>query len=181
MIGGGKELLKKNYVRKAKEGDKKAFQELIESEKIKLYKIAYLYCKNEDDALDILQETLYKALASIHNLKEEEYFSTWITRILINNAKDFLRKKNRSIPMEFEYLNTNQSLPSQDIEDRMDLLKAIDYLDEKEKSALILRYYRDYTVNQIAVVLDIPEGSVKSTIHRALKKLKVKVGGFVNG
>lgn len=174
-------MLKKDYVKRAKNGDKKAFQELIDREKIKLFKIAYLYSKNEEDALDIFQETLYKALSSIQNLKEDEYFSTWITRILINNAKDFLRKKNRSIPMELEYLKTNQSSPSQDIEDRMDLLKAIDYLDEKEKSALILRFYRDYTVNQIAVVLDIPEGSVKSTIHRALKKLKVKVGGFVNG
>ncbi|WP_256942409.1 sigma-70 family RNA polymerase sigma factor [Bacillus sp. OV166] len=174
-------MLKKNIVKKAKSGDTKAFQELIDREKIKLFKIAYLYSKNEDDALDIFQETLYKALSSIQNLKEDKYFSTWITRILINNAKDFLRKKNRSIPMELEYLKTNESSPSENIEDRMDLLKAIDYLDEKEKSALILRYYRDYSVNQIAVVLDIPEGSVKSTIHRALKKLKVKVGGIVNG
>jgi RNA polymerase sigma-70 factor, ECF subfamily len=80
-------------VRKAKNGDKKAFQELIEQEKVKLYKIAYLYTKNENDALDIFQETLYKALSSIQNLKDEDYFSTWITRILINNAKDFWAKR----------------------------------------------------------------------------------------
>jgi RNA polymerase sigma-70 factor, ECF subfamily len=175
-------LLKKHKVRKAKNGDKIAFQELIEQEKVKLYKIAYLYTKNEYDALDIFQETLYKALSSIQNLKDDDYFSTWITRILINNAKDFLGKKNRSIPMEIDFLNTIESSPHLYIEDKIDLLEAIDCLEEKEKSALILRFYKDYTINQIAIILEIPEGSVKSTIHRALKKLKGKVqGGIVNG
>jgi RNA polymerase sigma-70 factor, ECF subfamily len=175
-------LLKKNLVKKAKNGNKEALQELIENEKVKLYKIAFLYTKNEGDALDIFQETLYKALTSIQNLKDDNYFSTWITRILINCAKDFLRKKKRNIPTEIELLHINQSSPSLNIEDKMDLLDAIDCLEEKEKSALILRFYKDCTINQIALILDIPEGSVKSTIHRALKKLKGKVqGGFVNG
>jgi RNA polymerase sigma-70 factor, ECF subfamily len=174
-------LFKNQKVRKAKNGDKKAFQELIEEEKVKLYKIAFLYTKNENDALDIFQETLYKALSSIQNLKDEDFFSTWITRILINNAKDFLKKKNRSIAMEIDFLNTKESSPIIKIEDRIDLLEAIDCLEEKEKSTLILRFYKDYTIKQIANILEIPEGSVKSTLHRALKKLKENVqGGFVN-
>jgi RNA polymerase sigma-70 factor, ECF subfamily len=84
--------------------------------------------------------------------------------------------------MEIDFLNTKESSPPLYIEDRIDLLEAIDCLEEKEKSALILRFYKDYTINQIALILEIPEGSVKSTIHRALKKLKGKVqGGIING
>jgi RNA polymerase sigma-70 factor, ECF subfamily len=175
-------LFIKYKVKKAKNGDHKAFQELIEHEKIKLYRIAYLYTRNENDALDIFQETIFKALNSIHTLKNEEYFSTWITRILINNAKTLLTKRNHTIPLENDFFNTIQPSPQLLIEDKMDLLQAMGQLEEKEKTALILRYYKDYTINQISDILDIPEGTVKSMIHRALKKLKGNMqGGFVNG
>jgi len=73
-------------VNKAKKGNEKAFQALIEIEKHKLYRIAYLYVKKEEDALDVVQETIYKAFISIKQLKDAAYFSTWITRILINTA-----------------------------------------------------------------------------------------------
>lgn len=91
-------------VLKAKKGNHKAFQDLMEEEKIKLYKIAYVYMKNEDDALEVFQETVYKAFISIKNLKDERYFSTWIIRILINTAFDLLEKKKIVIPMEREVL-----------------------------------------------------------------------------
>ncbi|MET1123286.1 sigma factor, partial [Priestia megaterium] len=63
-------------VKKAKRGNEKAFQELIELEKNKLFRIAYLYVKNEADALDIVQDTIYKAFISIKRLKDPSYFST---------------------------------------------------------------------------------------------------------
>jgi len=75
--------------------DEKAFEDLVKKEKEKLYRIAFLYVKNENDALDIVQETIYKAFTSIETLREVKYFSTWITRILINNALDFLKKQKK--------------------------------------------------------------------------------------
>jgi RNA polymerase sigma-70 factor (ECF subfamily) len=175
-------LLKNIYVKKAKNGNKRAFQKLIEQEKEMLYKIAYLYTKDENDALDIFQETLIKALTSIHSLKDEDYFSTWITRILINNAKNYLSKKNRLIPMETGLLEQQVSNPMLNIDNKIDLFDAFNYLEEKEKSVVILRFYKDYTIQQIANVLDIPEGSVKSTIHRSLKKMRGNLkGGIVSG
>ena len=152
-------------VQRAKKGNNKAFQQLIEKEKVKLYKIAYVYTRNEDDALEVFQETVYKALISIKNLKDEQYFSTWLTRILINTAIDFLNKKKRIIPMERELLENKVGsyLPN---ERNDDLLQAVLKLDEKYKTVLILRFYRDFTVKQIADILDCPEGTVKTNIHR---------------
>ena len=66
-------LLIFSLLAKAKKGNDKAFLKLIEEEKVKLYKMAYIYMKNESDALDVVQETVTKAYASIHTLKEEKY------------------------------------------------------------------------------------------------------------
>jgi RNA polymerase sigma-70 factor, ECF subfamily len=161
-------------VRRAIKGNKKAFQELMEEEKTKLYKIAYVYMKNEADALEVFQETVYKALISIHNLKEERYFSTWLTRILINTAVDLLKRKKRIIPMERDALERKSS-PYIQSEKYPELLEAVMELDEKYKEVLILRFYKDYTVKEIANFLDCPEGTVKTNIHRGINFLRGKM------
>ncbi|WP_257819902.1 sigma factor [Salipaludibacillus agaradhaerens] len=81
------------FVSKAKRGDIKAFEYLINLEKDKLYRLAFTYVKNEEDALEIFQETVTKALEKISGLKNEQYFSTWITKILINTSMDHLNVK----------------------------------------------------------------------------------------
>lgn len=161
-------------VHRAKNGDHKAFQELMKEEKVKLYKIAYVYMKNEEDALEVFQETVYKAFISIKNLKDEQYFSTWLTRILINTAFDILKKQQRVIPMEREILESklNPYIPS---EKHSDLLRSITDLDEKYKTVIILRFYKDYTVKQIAEILNCPEGTVKTNIHRGVNLLREKM------
>lgn len=172
--GGALILIKIKTVQRAKKGNHKAFQELIEEEKVKLYKMAYIYTKNEDDALEVFQETVYKAFVSINSLKDDRYFSTWITRILIHTALDLLNKKKRVIPMERNTLESKiQSyMPN---ERNVDLLDAITELDEKYKSVLVLRYYKDYSVKQIAEILDCPEGTVKTNIHRGIQQLREKM------
>lgn len=165
--------------KKAQQGNQKAFLELIESDKEKLYKMAVLYVKNENDALDIVQETVMKAYVNIRTVKEERYFSTWLTKILINTALDTLRKNSKIILLEDEMVEKES--PGIRIEEEMDLLQAIEQLEEKYKTVIILRYYRDLPVRQIADYLDCPEGTVKSNIHRAIQKLKqFYQGGQVN-
>lgn len=161
-----------NKINKAKKGDNIAFQELIEEEKAKLYRTAYLYVKDENDALDIVQETVYKAYIAIKKVKEEQHFSTWLTRILINNALDFLKKKSRII-IPIESLEHPSHVREEQHEENMDLLHAIDQLESRYKTVIILRYYNDYTIKQIAETLKCPEGTVKTNLHRALSKLKI--------
>ncbi|MCI1590860.1 sigma-70 family RNA polymerase sigma factor [Heyndrickxia oleronia] len=160
----------RDQIKKAKKGDEKAFQQLIQEEKNKLFRIAYLYVKNENDALDIVQETVYKAFISIKQLKEPNYFSTWLTRILINCALDFIRKNKNIIPFA-EVEDTSEE--RQPIEEKLDLVEAIRKLENPYKTVIILRYYKDLTIKQIADLLNCPEGTVKTNIHRAISKLKL--------
>ncbi|WP_113928501.1 sigma-70 family RNA polymerase sigma factor [Bacillus sp. P14.5] len=164
----------KNYklINKAKKGDKNAFTQLIEAEKTKLYRTAFLYTKNKDDSLDIVQETIYKALISIKNLKEPTYFSSWLMRILINKSLDFIKKRKKVVSIDFEI---DVSTPSREanIVDRLELFTAIDHLNERYKTLIILKYYQDKTLKQIAKILDLPEGTVKSNLHRAIQELRI--------
>jgi RNA polymerase sigma-70 factor, ECF subfamily len=165
---------KYKLIMKAKKGNEKAFAKLINEEKEKLYRTAFLYTKNKDDSLDIVQDTLYKALISIHNLKEPDYFSSWLMRILINTSLDFIKKKKKVIPMDAEYA---ERIPGKEIEieSRLELFEAIDCLNARSKTIVILKYYEDKTIKQIAEIVNLPEGTVKSTLHRALKELKVLI------
>jgi RNA polymerase sigma-70 factor, ECF subfamily len=167
-------MLFQDKVKKAKRGDDKAFQELVEAEKERLYRMAYLYVKNESDAIDIVYETIYKAYISIKKLKETNYFSTWLTRILINTALDFIKKNKRVIPVEeLERYGNYKNIEKLHIEERMDLVDAIDQLEEKYKTVIILRYYNDLTIKEIAKILNYPEGTVKTNLHRAINQLRI--------
>jgi RNA polymerase sigma-70 factor, ECF subfamily len=158
-------------IKKAKQGDEQAFQELIQDEKNKLFRMAYLYVKKEDDALDIVQDTIYKAFISIKHLKEPHYFSTWISRILINTALDFIKKKNRAILFsDVDGIHKDQNLR---IEEKLDLLEAIERLEVQYKTVIIFRYYKDLSIKQIAEILKCPEGTVKTRLHRAVNQLKL--------
>ncbi|MFD5853488.1 sigma-70 family RNA polymerase sigma factor [Cytobacillus pseudoceanisediminis] len=157
-------------VKKAKRGNEKAFQELIQDEKNKLFRMAYLYVKNEDDALDIVQDTIYKAFISIKQLKNHQYFSTWISRILINVALDFIKKNKRTIPFnDVDGFHRDRNLRT---EEKLDLLEAIERLEVQYKTVIILRYYKDLSIKQIAEILKCPEGTVKTRLHRAINQLK---------
>ncbi len=161
-------------VKKAKKGNKQAFLQLIEAEQARLYRTAFLYAKNQEDALDIVQETIYKAFISIETIRDPRYFTTWLIRILIHSALDFLKKKQKVIPLEQDSFS---KMPAKEIviEDKMDLYDAIDKLNERHKTIIILRYYQDLTVAEIADIVGIPEGTVKSNLHRALQLLRLEV------
>ncbi|UTR06100.1 sigma-70 family RNA polymerase sigma factor [Alkalihalobacillus sp. LMS6] len=164
-----------SFVDLAKKGDKSAFLYLINLEKEKLYKLAFIYTKNENDALDVFQETIAKSLEKITSLKKNEYFSTWITKILINIAIDFLKKKQKTTLIESDYNESPSN--NMEIDTNLDLLKALTKLKTKNKTVLYLRYYKDLQVNEIAKILDCPVGTVKTQIHRSLAELKKILNG----
>ena len=87
-------------VREAAKGNREAFGELIIMHQEYLYKLAYMYTKNEQDALDAVQECAMRAMISMDRLREPEYFKTWITRILINSI--YLEKKKNRCNSPFE-------------------------------------------------------------------------------
>ena len=158
-------------------GDKLSLQQLLKQEKDKLYRMAYTYVKNEEDALEVFQQTVLKAIESIHQLKEPMYFSTWLTRICINSAITMLKKKKKLVMMDAVVERLVDNELSEDLAQRLDVADALSKLPEKYKTTLLLRFYQDFSVKQIAHILDCPEGTVKSNIHRGLSILKQNLKG----
>lgn len=164
-------------VKLAKRGDDNAFYELINERKAMLYKTAYLYVKNKEDAMDIVSDTVFKAYISIKKLKQPEFFNTWLTRILINNSLDFIKKSKKVVSLEEnQSFNENDNLNiHENKEDVLDLHKAVDKLNDKYKTIVILKYFQDMTLNEIAEVLKCPLGTVKTHLNKALKELRIEL------
>lgn len=80
----------------AQQGDEQAFYQLIEQEQHKLYRMAYVYVQNENDAVEVFQQTIIRAYEGLPQLKETHYFATWLTRIMINCCKTYIAKKKNS-------------------------------------------------------------------------------------
>ena len=162
------ELIK--LVEDTKKEDKDAFAKLIEKVKLKLYKTAMAILKNDEDACDAIQETLLKAYQNINTLKNNEFFTTWIIRILINNCYDIVRKNKK-----ITYLDDNL-LSSQDTyydlyAQESSLEYVLNKLDKDLKLVTVLYYYDDMSIGQISEIINIPEGTVKSRLSRARDKI----------
>lgn len=147
-----------------------SFEKLLLQYKSYLYKVAYTYVKDKQVALDILQETSFKAWLNIHTLKDEEKFKPWITKILVNTALNYIKKESKVIYMEDEN-SIIYSEKSISIEEKLDLYDAIDLLKPKYKTVIILKYFDDMKIEYISYVLNIPENTVKSHLKRAKESL----------
>lgn len=157
-------------------GDREALLFLLNQEKEKLYRTAYSYVRNKEDALDVFQQTVLLAIESIHQLREPKYFTTWLMKICINVSLSVLQKqKNVILIDELKFQSLSTEIETSD--EKMDLLDAIYRLDEKYKTVLLLKYYEDLTFEQIAEVLGEPIGTVKSNGKRALAKIKKTLKG----
>ena len=163
-------------VKKAIKGNEAAFEKLVKSGSEKLYKTAFLYVRNKEDALDVLQETICKAFTTIDQVKQPEYFSTWLTRILINTAYDLLRKRKRLV-LDEDFIREMPDTSEKDIENKMDLVNAIHKLDERYRMVIILFYYQSLSIREISKVLEKPENTVKTYLRRGKMELKMIIGG----
>lgn len=171
-----KRMVNEKKVKQSIRGDREALLFLLKQEKDKLYRTAYSYVRNEEDALDVFQQTALLAIESIHQLREPKYFTTWLMKICINVSLGVLQKqKNVILIDELKFQSLSTEIATSD--ERMDLLDAIYRLDEKYKTVLLLKYYEDLTFEQIAEVLGEPLGTVKSNGQRALAKIKKTLKG----
>ncbi|WP_234123863.1 sigma-70 family RNA polymerase sigma factor [Clostridium hydrogenum] len=161
-----------DLITKAQSGNTNAFAELMYSKKEMLYKTAYIYVKNKEDALDIVSETVYRAYKGIKKLKNPEFFNTYVTRILINCSIDMLKKKNKFV-LDSESVLQSEASKDEGIEENIDLYRAVDMLNDKYKTVIILKYFRDMTFEDISETMQCPIGTVKTYLHRALKVLRM--------
>jgi len=158
-------------VKKAQKGNDKAYLMLFQQYEADIYRMAYVYVKNKDDALDLVQEVAYQSFKTISTLKKPEYFKTWLMKITINCALNLINKNKKVIPLNssFEVFTGSED---EDIALTLSLHMLIDTLKEDEKSVILLKYYDDRTLKEISEILDIPLGTAKSVLYRALDKLR---------
>ena len=131
------------------------------------YRLAFSYVHQEADAMDIVQEGAYKAMAKASSLREESYAGTWIYRIMINTAKDYLKKYERERETLEEGMTIFENC-SVDVE----LRDAVERLPLQEKTLIILRFYEDKSLTEIAEILQENLSTVKSRLYRTLEKLR---------
>ncbi|SCA88389.1 RNA polymerase [Bacillus glycinifermentans] len=163
-------------VKKAVAGNAKAFETLFQKHSDRLYRTAYLYVRNKEDALDIVQETAYKAYLSISQQRNPEYFLTWLTKILIHHAYALLDKKKKVVLMD-RPLQDEGRVRDMPADDRIGLLEAVQRLRKEYQTAIILFYYHDLPIHHIAEAMNAPEGTVKTYLKRAKLELKQLLTG----
>lgn len=155
--------------RLARQGDSDAFYNLICEHKEQMYKIAYSYFRDNQDALEAIQEVTYRAYNNIHKLKNPQYFKTWLLRILINYCIDENKRKKKIVVLP-DAVSAGQE---EDIDSKLEINHAIEKLNPNYRSIIILKYFEDLTINDIASVMEKPTGTIKTWLNRALKELRM--------
>ena len=165
-------MFDEKIVKKAIKGNDKAFIILMNQCKEQIYRTAFAYVKEEEMALDIVQEVVCRAYKSIENLKEPKFFNTWIMRIAINISTDFYNKKIKVVCMEQDELISKMEVKHDDNDVRLFLMESLDNLEEKYKKIIILKYFDDLTFKDIAEILSMPESTVKTNLYKGLSILR---------
>ncbi len=170
-----------NLVERAKEGDQKAYADLMERYQDSIYFMALKMVNNKDDAMDITIETFGKAFKNINKYKPDYSFSTWVFKIATNNCIDFLRKKklnmisiegenqqhgnNDQLQIKSDLLNPEETSIKK--QQREQLKFIIEQLPSRYRILITMYYYEDYSYEQISAALDIPTGTIKGRLFRA--------------
>jgi len=148
--------------------DKQFFTQEVKQAERSLYRIARSYLPTDADAADAVQEALARAWAKRDVLREEQYFRTWLTRIVINACKDELKRHKRVRLMA----EVPEPAPAPPAAARDELSGALETLGVKYRVPLVLFYLDGYSIGEISKLLFLPQGTVKNRIFRARKKLR---------
>ena len=166
------------------DGDRDAFTQLIKLIDVDLYRVANAKLENIEDINDAIQETILIGYKSINNLEEPKYFKTWIIKILINECNKIYRQNKKKIKVFEELTSENDSIIKDDInllniEDKLDLENIYKFLNYEEKIAIILFYDCNYTLPEVAKLLNTSTNTIKSRIKRAKQKMRKYYKGGV--
>lgn len=137
-----------------------------------VYRLAYSYVKNKDDALDIVQDAIHKAFVSMDQLQDKNSVKSWFYRIVVTTSLDFLRKQKKIQVMEDDILES--LIPgAEDTYHNIDLAASLDELPPKYRTVIMLRYFEDMKIEDIAAVTEENANTVKTRLYQGLKKLRI--------
>ena len=171
-------------IKQIKRGNQSAFEEFYKLTSSKAYFIALKITQNEHDAEDILQESYIKVLEKINEIDTSQNINSWFLKIVSNKSKDFLKAKNRLIfegeeETFFEDIPEGKTefCPEENLnqeELRLEVMAAIDELTAEKRACIMMMYFGDMSVKEIAESIEVPESTVKNRLYTARKDLKNK-------
>ena len=144
------------------------FLELYEPVYKDLYRLAYYYLGNSQDAEDVVSETVLKAYEKFASLKKKEAFKSWIFKILVNQCMTYLRKKSTKSTVEL----VEEPVFEPKLEDKVAVQDLLAVLSEEERQIVVLSVFGGYKGEEIAELLHTKHSTVRSKYRRALKKMK---------
>lgn len=171
-------------IKQIQRGKQSAFEEFYKLTSAKAYFIALKITQNEHDAEDILQESYIKALEKINEIDTSQNIMSWFLKIVSNKSKDLLKSRNRiafegeeetifkEIPEEKDEFCPEENLNQEEL--RLEVMAAIDELTDEKRACIMMMYFGDMSVKEIAESIEVPESTVKNRLYTARKDLKTK-------
>ena len=177
MVAYGSHTEEAVLIEAAKSGDQEAFRHIVERYQGAVYNLAYRMLGTPEEAEDAAQEIFVRIYRQLGRYDPERKFSTWTLAIATNFCIDQLRRRRMQlVPLEtiIPWARTRDSGPEGEAlssESRDEMQRLLKRLPEKYRAPLVLRYWEDLSCAEIAEILDVPEGTIKTQIHRARKQL----------
>jgi RNA polymerase sigma-70 factor (ECF subfamily) len=178
-------------VASARQGDRRAFEELVERHQRRAYHIAFDFARDREEAKDLSQEAFLKAFTNLKNFDGRSSFYTWFYRILVNLCLDYKRRQKRGPASSFDETIENQLEPSHEpvkprspdqqvwarqISHRVG--EALEALPARQRTAFVLKNHQGLSIKEIAALMDTAEGTVKVHLHRAVTTLRERLAEF---
>lgn len=178
--------IEQKIIRKAAAGDRAAFRGLVLEHSHSMFRLAWRLSGDETAAEDIVQEAFIKAWRSIGEFRMDASFKSWLHRITVNTAMDYLRKhvrrrQHETAEPEWERTDLAGELPDTGMQidiSRQTQAAMLD-LSEAERTALLLKHYEGHSIEEVARIMEITTGACKQNIFRAVKKMRVALRPLV--
>jgi RNA polymerase sigma-70 factor (ECF subfamily) len=176
----------------ARQGDRRAFEELVERHEQRAFHIAFGFARDREEAKDLSQEAFLKAFVYLKHFDGRSSFYTWFYRIVVNVCLDYKRKAKRAAAEEFDESVQSQIDPAHQppkplppdqhvfagqISRKVD--EALKTLPAKQRTAFILKNHQGLSIKEIAAVMETAEGTVKVHLHRAVTSLRQRLAEFI--
>ncbi len=164
----------RRLVERARDGDHDAFAELVHGSVARLDTAARLILRDGELARDAVQEGLFRAWRDLRSLRDPDRFDAWVYRLTVNACLDLMRRRRRR-PVEVGVIEiVEPSLPDQtdEVADRALVDGVMRRLGDRDRSVIVLHYFLDLPISEVAICLGIPEGTVKSRLNHALSEMR---------
>lgn len=138
------------------------------------FRFAYSYMKNREDAEDVVSESIIKALKSVKSLKDEDNIKPWFYKIIVNTALNNLKKRSKIVYINNDELDAEKG--KNDDYSALSFESLTEKLDVRYKGIIVMRFFENMSIKEIAQTLDINENTVKTRLYRGLEILRIQLG-----